>query len=45
MRRFRLERASPADAKWICNLLKELGKPFGASARLEADNSLTLEWL
>ena len=28
MRRFMLERASIADAKWLCDLLNELGKPF-----------------
>jgi poly-gamma-glutamate synthesis protein (capsule biosynthesis protein) len=44
MRRFRLERASAADAKWLCNLLNELGKPFGTKSRLEEDNSLMLEW-
>ena len=45
MRRFRLERASSADAKWLCNLLNELGKPFSTGARLERDNSFILEWL
>jgi poly-gamma-glutamate capsule biosynthesis protein CapA/YwtB (metallophosphatase superfamily) len=44
MRRFRLERASAADAKWVCNLLNELGKRFGTAARLKQDNSLMLEW-
>jgi poly-gamma-glutamate synthesis protein (capsule biosynthesis protein) len=43
MRRFRLERASPADAKWLCNLLKELGKPFATQANLGSDESITLE--
>ena len=43
MRRFRLERTSAADAKWLCNLLNELGKPFGTALRLQEDNSL-LEW-
>jgi poly-gamma-glutamate capsule biosynthesis protein CapA/YwtB (metallophosphatase superfamily) len=43
MRRFRLERASAADAKWLCNLLNELGKPFSTVLRLQEDNSL-LEW-
>src|SRR5213596_4104587 len=45
MRRFRLERASAADAKWLCNFLNELGERFGTTLRLEEDNSLTLEWL
>jgi poly-gamma-glutamate capsule biosynthesis protein CapA/YwtB (metallophosphatase superfamily) len=44
MRRFRLERASVADAKWLCNRLNEIGKPFKTGARLEKDSSLTLEW-
>jgi poly-gamma-glutamate synthesis protein (capsule biosynthesis protein) len=42
MRRFQLQRASAADAKWVCNLLNELGEPFGTAWRLEDDNSLTL---
>src|SRR6266567_5259320 len=33
MRRFRLERASAADAKWLCNLLNEMGKPFKTALR------------
>ena len=45
MRRFGLERASAADAKWLCNLLNELGERFGTTLRLEEDNSLTLEGL
>jgi poly-gamma-glutamate synthesis protein (capsule biosynthesis protein) len=44
MRRFRLERARAADAEWLCNLLNELGAQFNTGARLEKDNSLTLEW-
>jgi len=43
MRRFRLERASAADAKWMCNLMSELDKKFGTRARLEEDNSLMVE--
>ena len=44
MRRFRLERASAADSKWLSALLKQLGKPFGTTARLEEDNNLMVEW-
>jgi poly-gamma-glutamate capsule biosynthesis protein CapA/YwtB (metallophosphatase superfamily) len=44
MRRFGLERASAADAKWLCNLLNELGERFSTAPRLEEDGSLTLEW-
>jgi poly-gamma-glutamate synthesis protein (capsule biosynthesis protein) len=43
MRRFRLERASAADAKWMCDLMSELGESFGTRASSE-DGSLTLEW-
>ena len=45
MRRFRLERASASDAKWLCNLLNDLGNRFGTTSRLEEDNALTLAWL
>jgi len=44
MRRFRLERASTGDVKWLCNLLNQLGKPFSTGVTLEKDNSLILEW-
>jgi poly-gamma-glutamate capsule biosynthesis protein CapA/YwtB (metallophosphatase superfamily) len=44
MRRFRLERASAADAAWLCMLLNELGKPFKTGVRLDQDSNLTLEW-
>jgi poly-gamma-glutamate capsule biosynthesis protein CapA/YwtB (metallophosphatase superfamily) len=44
MRRFRLERASAADTRWLCNLLNQLGKQFSTGVTLEKDNSFTLEW-
>ena len=44
MRRFRLERDPAADAEWLCNLLNELGAPFGTRARLNKDKSIMLEW-
>ena len=44
MRRFRLERVPPPDARWLCDLLNELGKQFGTSARLNKDNRIMLEW-
>jgi len=44
MRQFRLERASVADSEWLCNLQNELGAQFSTGARLEKDNSFTLEW-
>jgi poly-gamma-glutamate capsule biosynthesis protein CapA/YwtB (metallophosphatase superfamily) len=44
MRRFRLEHASPADAKWLCNLLSKLGERFGTKTEMNDDNSLMLDW-
>jgi poly-gamma-glutamate synthesis protein (capsule biosynthesis protein) len=44
MRRFRLERTPASDAKWLCNLLNEHGGQFGTVARLEEDETLTLQW-
>ena len=44
MRRFRLERDLGSDAEWLCNLLNELGTPFGTRARLNKDKSIILEW-
>ncbi len=43
LRRFRLNRVSAADANWICDLLNRLGTPFETQARLQRDNSLTLQ--
>src|SRR4029078_2595107 len=43
MRRFQLERASAADARWLGNLLNQLGKQFSTGVTLK-DNSLILEW-
>jgi poly-gamma-glutamate synthesis protein (capsule biosynthesis protein) len=45
MRRFRLERASHDDAKWLCNLLNQLGERFSTASRLQKDSSLSLAWL
>jgi poly-gamma-glutamate synthesis protein (capsule biosynthesis protein) len=44
MRRFRLERASAADARWLCDLLNKLGAKFNTRVKLQNDNSLKLEW-
>jgi poly-gamma-glutamate synthesis protein (capsule biosynthesis protein) len=43
MRRFRLEHTSATDAHWLCELLNELGAPFGSQTRLSEDNSLIVE--
>jgi len=39
-RRFRLHRASPADARWLCALLNRLGAPFATCVQLERDHSI-----
>jgi poly-gamma-glutamate synthesis protein (capsule biosynthesis protein) len=44
VRRFRLNRASEADASWLCALLNRLGAPFGTQVQLAGDNSMTLRW-
>jgi len=44
MRGFRLEHPSASDARWLCDLLNELGKQFGTRTRLNKDNSMMLEW-
>jgi poly-gamma-glutamate synthesis protein (capsule biosynthesis protein) len=44
MRRFQLQRASAADARWLCDVLNKLGAQFGTVARLEKDESLMLQW-
>jgi poly-gamma-glutamate capsule biosynthesis protein CapA/YwtB (metallophosphatase superfamily) len=43
MSRFRLERVSASDARWLCNLLNELGKPFATRMHLAEDGSLIVE--
>jgi poly-gamma-glutamate synthesis protein (capsule biosynthesis protein) len=42
-RRFRLSRASGAEAKWLCDLLNRLA-PLGTQVQLEGDGSMTLRW-
>jgi poly-gamma-glutamate synthesis protein (capsule biosynthesis protein) len=44
MRRFRLERASAADAEWLCALLNRLGISFGTQVQLAQDEGMTLKW-
>jgi len=44
VRQFRLNRASAADAKGLCDLLNRLGGPFGTQGQLGGDNSMTLRW-
>jgi poly-gamma-glutamate capsule biosynthesis protein CapA/YwtB (metallophosphatase superfamily) len=44
VRRFRLNRASAMDARWLCGLLNRLGTPFGTQVQLAPDNSMILRW-
>lgn len=41
IRRFRLNRASESDARWLCDLLNIQGKPFRTQVRLEENNDLS----
>ena len=43
-RRFRLVRASLADARWVGDLLGLLGRPFGTSVHGMPDGGLRLDW-
>lgn len=44
VRRFRLNRASEADAQWLSKLLNRIGAPFGTQVQLASDNSMILRW-
>lgn len=44
LRQFRLHRASPADARWLCDLLNRLGESFQTRVRAEADGAMTVQW-
>jgi poly-gamma-glutamate synthesis protein (capsule biosynthesis protein) len=44
VRRFRLNRASAGDARWLCDLLNRVSASFGTQVQLEGDNSMTLRW-
>jgi poly-gamma-glutamate synthesis protein (capsule biosynthesis protein) len=41
-KKFRLNRASADDSRWLQTLLNRLGSPFGTEVLLEDDNSLKL---
>ncbi|MDB6121066.1 MAG: poly-gamma-glutamate biosynthesis protein [Pedosphaera sp.] len=43
-RRFQLNRASAVDARWLCDLLNQLGAPLGTHMQLTEDNSMNLIW-
>ncbi len=44
IRNFRLNRASAADAAWLCDTLTREGRKFGTHARLNPDETLSLAW-
>lgn len=41
-RRFRLNRASSADARWLCELLNDLGRSWGTVVQLQEDDTMTV---
>lgn len=43
-RRFRVERTTEADARWLADLLTREGEPFGTAAELGDDGRLRLRW-
>ena len=44
MRRFRLERASESDARWLTDTLDNEGARLGTRVELDRDGALTLRW-
>jgi poly-gamma-glutamate synthesis protein (capsule biosynthesis protein) len=44
IRRFRLHRASPEDARWLADLLDRESQARGARIRLHDDDTFTAEW-
>jgi poly-gamma-glutamate synthesis protein (capsule biosynthesis protein) len=44
IRRFRVSRATGADALWLTNVLNKEGRTLGTGADFTADNRLTLRW-
>lgn len=44
VRRLRVQRATPDDARWLHDRLNREGQRFGTHVRLHQDNSLTLQW-
>ncbi|AZG76473.1 CapA family protein [Methylocystis rosea] len=44
MRRFRLERASAADAEWLAQTLDRESAPFGVRVRRQPDGALSASW-
>lgn len=44
MRRFRLQRASAQDTRWLCEMLDREGRPLGSRVEIGADGELALRW-
>ncbi|PMR71394.1 CapA family protein [Halomonas heilongjiangensis] len=44
LRHFRLNRATPDEAQWLCRMLNREGRRFGTGVRLDAQGRLVLEW-
>lgn len=44
VQRFRLQRARPADARWLCDLLNRVSKSFSTQVNLQEDHSMMLQW-
>jgi poly-gamma-glutamate synthesis protein (capsule biosynthesis protein) len=44
MRRFRLERASSADAEWLAQTLDRESAPFDVRVRRQPDGALSASW-
>jgi poly-gamma-glutamate capsule biosynthesis protein CapA/YwtB (metallophosphatase superfamily) len=44
IKRFRLQRVSTQDAKWLQATLSREGKKLGTQAELDPDGSLMLRW-
>ena len=44
VRHFRVNRASPADARWIADVLNREGKDHGTSVEVVDGNRLQLKW-
>jgi len=43
-RRFRLNRVSKTDARWLCDLLNDIGMRFATKAELADDTNIQLRW-
>ena len=44
IKQFQVQRASPADTRWLVETLNREGRSFGTRVMLHSDNRLTLQW-